>query len=216
MQSWTDRIKAQMKETGLTQEEVAEKMGITRGAITHYLAGRRIPPLKQFQKLASVLKVDPAWLQFGINPDAATLKRMEKEEKQAIKYYPIPVLTWDQAYQGVDASRIKSRNSQECIDNIFTDNPRWFALRAKGDSMTSFNGRKSIHDGDIVIVDPDIKPVHGDFVIAVMSKANEATLKQYVIDAGIKYLKPLNIQYPITQFEKGMAIVGVVKKIVIN
>jgi transcriptional regulator with XRE-family HTH domain len=54
MNTWATRIKSRMKELGLTQEVLAEKMGITRGAITHYLAGRREPPLRQFQKLATI------------------------------------------------------------------------------------------------------------------------------------------------------------------
>lgn len=47
-----------------------------------------------------------------------------------------------------------------------------------------------------------------------LPKAKEATLKQYVIDAGNKYLKPLNMQYPIIKFEKGTAVIAVVKKII--
>lgn len=65
MNTWASRIRERMSELQLTQEELANKLGVTRGAITHYLSGRRVPPLRQFHKLAAVLKTDPAWLQFG-------------------------------------------------------------------------------------------------------------------------------------------------------
>lgn len=65
MNTATKRIKLRMKELQLTQAELADKIGISRGAITHYLAGRRIPRHEQFLKLAEVLECNPSWLQYG-------------------------------------------------------------------------------------------------------------------------------------------------------
>ena len=62
---WRDRVKDRLKVLGMTQEALARKIGVTRSAITHYLAGRRVPSLNQFEKLAEVLKANPSWLQFG-------------------------------------------------------------------------------------------------------------------------------------------------------
>jgi transcriptional regulator with XRE-family HTH domain len=39
MNTWASRIKTRMKELKITQEALANKMGITRGAITIWLAG---------------------------------------------------------------------------------------------------------------------------------------------------------------------------------
>lgn len=214
MSTWVERVKSRMKELDLTQEELAEKLGITRGAITHYIAGRRVPPLKQFEKLSSVLKSDPAWLQFGISRDTISSTKLVKEIRQTSPYYPIPVLTWEQASQQKEVSKIKSLHAHECITHFYTDQPRWYALRVKGESMTSLSAGTSFLEGDMIIVDPDAKAKHGDFVVAIIGNAKEATLKQYVIDAGIKYLKPLNIQYPITKIEKGMVIIAVVRKVI--
>ena len=213
MSTWETRIKLRMKELGLTQEELANKMGLTRGAVTHYLAGRRVPPLKQFQKLASILKTDPAWLQFGSNAKniSAPIKKTEKHEKITSKYYPIPILSWNQAAQFIDVSKIKKDEIKEWLSYYFTDHPRWYALRIKGDSMIASVGHgKTFHEGDIIIVDPDKDAKHGDFVIAVLPRAKEVTFKQYVQDGGIHYLKPLNPQYPITQIDKGTHICGIV------
>src|SRR5436190_2234736 len=154
--SWKTRIKSRMKELGLTQEELANKMGLTRGAVTHYLAGRRVPPLKQFQKLASILKTDPAWLQFGTNAKnvSAPTKTVEKHEKISSKHFPIPVLSWNQAAQFIDVSKIKRSEIKEWLPHYFTDQIRWYALRIKGDSMISSVGHsKSFHEGDIIIID---------------------------------------------------------------
>jgi transcriptional regulator with XRE-family HTH domain len=54
----------------MTQEMLAEKLGITRSAVCHYLAKRRVPSLDQFVKLAAALECDPAWLQYGVTSAA--------------------------------------------------------------------------------------------------------------------------------------------------
>jgi transcriptional regulator with XRE-family HTH domain len=64
---WQDRIKERLKTLDMTQEKLARKSGVTRSAITHYLAGRRVPSLSQFAKLAEALETSPGWLQFGLH-----------------------------------------------------------------------------------------------------------------------------------------------------
>src|SRR5436190_24403025 len=106
--SWKTRIKSRMKELGLTQEELANKMGITRGAVTHYLAGRRVPPLNQFQKLAHVLKVDPAWLQYGVTALGDKPTSKSKTEGK-IAHHLIPILSWKQAAERLSASQVRAK-----------------------------------------------------------------------------------------------------------
>lgn len=213
MNTWAKRIKLRMKELNLTQEMLAGKMGITRGAITHYLAGRRAPPLRQFQKLAAILKTDPAWLQYGTAETSkhAVKKSSTKNEPSKQTQRPIPLLSWEQVTELVDTTNINQDDIEEHVPHFFTDQPRWFALRVKGDAMTApISHSKSFHEGDILIVDPDKSATHGSYVIAILPRAKEATFKQYVIDGGTRYLKPLNSQYPIVQIDDSTHICGVV------
>jgi SOS-response transcriptional repressor LexA len=200
MNTWATRIKERMKDLGLTQEALAEKMGITRGAITHYLAGRRQPPLNQFQKLATILKTEPAWLQFGISTSGAKTKKGIVEQAKN----PLPILSWKQIAEG-------NKEAKEFLQHFYVDQSQWHGLRVKGDSMTApANQSRSFHDGDIIIVDPDKTVGHGDFVVALLPRSKEATFKQYVVDGGVAYLKPLNPQYPIAQLDKTTIIYGVI------
>ena len=201
-----------MEELGFTQEELAQKLGITRGAITHYLSGRRVPPLKQFHRLASVLGVDPAWLQFGARVDL-TLKNdkspVRKNVQPHVTQHTIPILTWEQITKQPDLSRINPKEIKAWVHHFYTDQPDWFAMHVKGDSMTS-SGQKSFHEGDIIIVKKITNAKHGDFVVAVFPKSKKAIFKQYVIDNGIEYLKPLNRQYPMIELASNYKIVGIV------
>jgi SOS-response transcriptional repressor LexA len=207
MNNWTDRVRSRMKELNLTQEELAAKLGITRGAVTHYLAGRRVPPLKKFNELARMLKVDAAWLQFGTVPD---VQKSGKNIAPTIIHRSIPILSWEHAAKHPDVRNLKQDDINEYVPHIFTDQLHWYALRVNGDAMVASSGNKSFHEGSIIIVDPDKTPAHGDFVIAVLPKMKEATFKQYVVDGGINYLKPLNSQYPLTALEKITNFTGVV------
>ena len=42
-QKWNALAKSRMKEVRMTQEALAEKLGVTQGAIGHWLNGRREP-----------------------------------------------------------------------------------------------------------------------------------------------------------------------------
>jgi SOS-response transcriptional repressor LexA len=213
MATWSKRIKSRMKELGMTQDVLANKMGITRGAITHYLAGRRQPPLHQFQKLAAILKIDPAWLQYGLEAKTKDIKRTTapKGEKIEAAKFSIPILSWEQAAEFTSVLKIAQNEITEFVPNFYIDKANWYALRIKGDSMVApQGGTKSFNERDIIIVDPDRIAAHGNYVISILPRSKEATFKQFVIDGGIRYLKPLNPQYPLVQIDESMHICGVV------
>ncbi|MDX8384839.1 MAG: S24 family peptidase, partial [Ghiorsea sp.] len=92
----------------------------------------------------------------------------------------------------------------EAIDNFEPDDAeKWiaivgnigdnaFALRIEGDSM-----QPEFRAGEYVAVDPSREVRNGSFVVAKLKDTNEATFKQFFVDAGRTYLKPLNSAYPI-------------------
>ena len=256
METWPIRIKERMQALGITQEELARQMGLTRSAVTHYLAGRREPPMRQFQRLADILETEPAWLMYGAptstkttdsttKPPKATtqpiaptppIKRKEKEVgiplisnpfllstrdqptepmRPAVKPVApkaaIPIVSWEQAAAFIDVTQLKNHERKELIPHFYTDKARWYALHIKDDTMAIPCGHnKSFHVGDVIIIDPDKLVTPGDFVIALLPQSKEATFKQYVIDGGIHYLKPLNPQYPLIPFDKNTYVCGVV------
>lgn len=213
MNTWSGRIKSRMRELGITQEALAAKMGITRGAITHYLAGRRQPPLHQFQKLANLLKADPAWLQFGTS--IASSVPVAKKAKEPLNF-PLPILTWQQIASFKNPTKIKKEDISEYVPHFFTDQSHWYALKVQGDAMTATTGHsKSFLASDLIIIDSEATVKNGDFVVAILPRAKEATFKQYVVDGGLQYLKPLNPQYPIITINEGTHICGVMVRCLI-
>ncbi|EEP0472673.1 LexA family transcriptional repressor, partial [Salmonella enterica] len=84
-----------------------------------------------------------------------------------------------------------------------------FWLDVQGDSMTAPAGL-SIPEGMIILVDPEVEPRNGKLVVAKLEGENEATFKKLVMDAGRKFLKPLNPQYPMIEINGNCKIIGVV------
>lgn len=212
LNEWPDRIKSRMKALGMTQEALAKKMGMTRGAITHYLSGRRIPPLRQFEKMAIILQTDAAWLQFGIalEIDPETYTKRIKLVEDLPTLYPIPIISWEQVDVIANINLLDREKVTEWVPRMYSEGLVSFALYVKGDSMTSPYGHMdSFREGTLVQFDNDIKPSHGKYVIAILPDAKEAIFREYVIEGGIKYLKPLNPQYPLVQIDDATKICGV-------
>ena len=62
-----DKIKHYRKLRGMYQGELAEKVGLTEGAIRHYESGARTPKPFQVEDIANVLEVSPLALKdFGV------------------------------------------------------------------------------------------------------------------------------------------------------
>jgi len=55
--AWHDIAKTRAKALKITQDDIAEWLGVTRGAVGHYLAGRREPTLEQLKKVAAGLRL---------------------------------------------------------------------------------------------------------------------------------------------------------------
>ena len=55
MKKWYELAKARMKELDITQDQVAEQMGVTQGAVAHWLGGRREPSLEKISALLEYL-----------------------------------------------------------------------------------------------------------------------------------------------------------------
>lgn len=56
------RLKDKRKQLGLTQQQLGEKIYLSKGEICAYEKGKRIPPLDVLIRIANFLEVDFLWL----------------------------------------------------------------------------------------------------------------------------------------------------------
>ena len=59
------RIRGARKKAGLSQDELAHRLGITMNTVNRYEKGHRLPDANILTRMVEVLNCDPAWLLTG-------------------------------------------------------------------------------------------------------------------------------------------------------
>lgn len=201
------------KELGLTQYTIADHLGISQGAVGHYLNGRNPLNVPIASEFASLLKVSvgdfsPSLAQtisqYLIN-NAGNTYNIHSPKKA----YDYPLFSTIQA--GFFTNEAKAFSLTDAKDWVSTtrkasDNAFW--LEVEGHSMTSPAGsRPSFPEGMLILVDPEELVEPGDFCIACMDGC-DFTFKRYIKDGGIPYLEPLNPHFPLLTCNESCQLVG--------
>lgn len=153
-----------MDARGLTQSELAEKIGVSRAVISSWMTGVRFPRMGGVEKLAAFFGVDKSEL---LEPKSTGGNSRR-----------IPVV--GRVAAGIPIEAIQEITDWEEISETFGDPRGYFALEVSGDSMYPY-----IMDGSRVIVRKQSE-AHNGQVAVVMVGREDATLKQVSISsAGI-------------------------------
>lgn len=70
------RLKEALSDKGMTQQELADKSGIGKSSISHYVNGSNEPANKSAFEMAKVLNVNPAWL-MGLEVPKESISNLE-------------------------------------------------------------------------------------------------------------------------------------------
>lgn len=142
-------------------------------------------------------------------PEAFGPKTGKGTEAKAVVLTPfgdkmVPILDGVQAWQWTASPKPYPVNDRTEV--IWTRLPelsdRAFALLIEGESMSD-----EFYPGDIVIVDPDVTPRPGDYVVAKLAREESVTFRKYRPRGNDKSgkpvieLAPLNEDYPSTVIE---------------
>lgn len=190
----SDRIKSRRLKRGMTQEELAKNVGVSRVSISQWERGDTSPKGENFYKLAKSLLASPEWLIDGSgSPDKYQFQNVTTGK---IENQQIPVLSYVQAGSFAPCASKVDEGVYEYVHAATDVSSSTFAVWVKGNSM-----EPDFSDGDLIIIDPDITPLPGDFVIA-KNGDEEATFKKYrprgykKDGSEIFELVPLNEDYP--------------------
>jgi SOS-response transcriptional repressor LexA len=206
MSEWYEIAKKIMEAQDISQEQMAERLGVTQGAVGHWLNGKREPKLETINRLLGVLGVPGLAI---IVPDAldAAPKAPESPPDRLYRY---PVLSWVSAGAWAEATEPFAPGAADEFElTDYKAKGPAFWLRVRGDSMTSPVGQ-SVPEGMLILVDTGIEPTPGKLVIAKLPESNEATFKKLVEDSGQVFLKALNPAYPMISITENCRLIGVV------
>jgi SOS-response transcriptional repressor LexA len=186
---------------GLSKQQFAEAVGVSRGAVQQWERENGTAPKRKTQpKVAELLGISVGELMSGSNVTSASADTRGMvplvSEVQAGEYTTI-----DNFHPG--------RSGLDLVPVNIDVRRHTFALRVHGDSMVSAS-HNSFPEGSILIVEPEMEAIEGDYVIA-KNAAGQTTFKQLVKDSGESYLKPLNPSYSTEPLGSAL-IIGVVRE----
>jgi SOS-response transcriptional repressor LexA len=232
-------IKTARESLKISQEDLAARIsrrtgdGLTRSALSQIESGKtKNPKPANLQAACDILELEMrsaiagrlVWLNdqkddSNIIPFLKDLPppRIERFDNNVvpgpdIKGGLVPLISWVRAGDWCDVVDIYEPGmAEEWMLCLRHHGPRAYALRVVGDSMTApYSNQKSYPAGIIIFVDPDREITNGARVVAKIPGDNSATFKVYAEDAGKRFLRPINPQYPTIEMTPDMKICGVV------
>ena len=194
------RIKNARIEKGLTQEELAKLMNVTRSAVGFWEHDKNLPPAKYFPRLASVLGVSVAYLQMETDYPLANEIPLPED------LLKIPIIATVKC--GTNGLAFEEDGGFVNVEKKHGEDLR--AFRCKGDSMIG----AGIHDGDVAIVRIQDQVESGELAVVVIN-SDEGTLKRVHIQNDAIILESANPDYPARVFTGvDRAIVHIVGKVI--
>ena len=146
------KIRAHRDELGLTQAELADKLGLTYSSVSQWESGRATPRTPILRQLAGLFDTAVAAPMGEDAAEAATggTSRM------------VPLLGF--AHMGEPCDEGNLADEVEVPASIADAHPRGFMVHAQGGCMDN----RFPHDA-LLLVDPDMEPVNGQPVLAETS-----------------------------------------------
>jgi SOS-response transcriptional repressor LexA len=203
MVKFSDRLKAAMAYANMKTGDLARALGVSYQAVKRTEDGlTKSFTARNNAKAAKILGVDADWLAAGTTATVEPAKISSEfdtnvGEASLGSGVRIPLISAVQA--GMWRDIVDSFQAGDAHDWLMTDqrvSASTFALEISGDSM-----EPEFKAGDRVIIDPDLTPLPGDFVVAKNGE-DEATFKKYrprgigEDGAEVFELVPLNDDYP--------------------
>ena len=187
MPNFSSRIKLLRTERGITQEQLASMLKVSRSTIGMYESGKREPDFETSEAIADIFNVDMDFL----------MGRSDVERKHPLTpttvippgFQPMPEMATvpivGRVACGTPILAEQNIEGSACVP------ARWratFSLVCNGDSM-----EPKIHDGDLVAIRKQPEVENGE--IAAVRIGEEATLKRVYKREGFLELRPENSNY---------------------
>lgn len=159
MSDFKDMLKYFRSREGLSQSDLAKKLGVSTSTISMYEVGKREPDFETEEKIADFF-----------NTDLNILRGRDAERICSPGAVIIPVL--GRVAAGIPLTAAEYIIDTEEISQAMADDGEYFGLQVKGDSM-----EPKISNGDVVIVRKQSDADDGDIVIALVN-GDDAVVKR--------------------------------------
>ena len=160
----------------MTQDDLAKKLDVARSTVTQWENGWSSPRMGMVQKLAGVFGVSTSDIVAEYDSSLAT------HVKTSSAMVPVRVLGRTHAGERMDED--ESDYEAEFPQSVVARHPNCFALTVEGDCMN-----RRYHNGDHILVDPDMEPHNGSAVVAEFSDGR-SVVRSYLRGSSTLILAP--------------------------
>ena len=165
---FADNLRRLREDLGFTQEDVAEKVGVSRVAVTRWESGSNQPGGENSARLASLFGVSVAQL-FGHDP----ITIPSREIRSGAPAY-VPMMVLGSVHAGEFDDEAVSEGDWVGVPAEVAERwPHARAVRARGTCMN-----KVIPNNHWFLVDPDTEPRNGDIAV-VETEDYEAVVRRW-------------------------------------
>ena len=208
MDKWIELVKAKMSDLNITQEILAERLGMSQGGVGHWLKKRRHPSIEDMNRVLQALGLEFLEVAMVIRETEASEDDELSLTQKYNPYFRYPVSDWRETGHLRDGELpVYGERRFELSDYHAREGAFW--LRVEGDAMTAPSGL-SIGEDMLILVDPNVEAIPGKLVIARWPSSASATFRKLVEEGGQRYLVPLNPTYPKMLFTDDCRMIGVV------
>ena len=183
--SFSELLKECRKKQGVSQAELAARLGVTQQAVGKWETGRSTPDPQTVARLAEILDT-PSDVLLGLRKEPGVSAAVGRNAFSRYTESQIPVVGTVRAGYGALAFEEDYGKEYACVK----DPKNYFFLVVKGDSM-----EPRISDGDLALVHRQNTLDNGHLGVLVYGADGEGTLKKYIQRGNSVVLQPFNPAY---------------------
>lgn len=201
-------IKNARKAKKLSLEQLANQVDYDTGNLSRLERGLQSTTPEKLKRIMDVLGIRLAQIGHGMDStqdSGLSNVQMALQPSRGPREYPL--ISWVIAGEWAEScDNFQPGEAETWIASVENAGANGFWLEVRGDSMTCA-GNPSFPEGSRILVQPEAELVSGKYYV-VKLESGESTFKQYIEDAGLRYLRPLNPSYRTIQIDGDCKVIG--------
>lgn len=189
-----------------SQQALADSLGKEHAQINQWVTRRRNVGNATARAIEEIAKKPYGWMDAEHETSNVELVDLRKSDR-------VPLISWVQAGEWNDANDpFLPGDADEWPYCPVPHSESTYALKVHGLSMFNPASPPSFNENDIIFIDPQREAINKSLVIARKQNDDKVTFKQLIIEDDVKFLRPLNPDWPekVIQLTNDSVICGVV------
>ena len=201
-------IRNARKAKKLSLEQLANQVDSDTGNLSRLERGQQGTTPEKLKRIMEVLGIKLAQVGQGMDsPQDSGMSNVQMALQPSRGPKDYPLISWVIAGEWAEScDNFHPGDAETWIASVENAGPNGFWLDVKGDSMTC-SGNPNFPEGSRILVQPEADLISGKYYV-IKLESGESTFKQYIEDAGHKYLRPLNPNYRTIEIDRPFKVIG--------